>query len=299
MDRKQKTLSRFFFSRRSVPFDDHYTVRSGSEEYRTKLKDEVKYGIRFAFSSYAGVLPKGSSKLGGLPDLPSDLSWPGNAQGAPMPFIAQFNLRELFAYDPDGLLPDAGMLYFFFDMDSYLVSSCAPTQPFVCVRYYGGPVSSLERARLPEPGFKTSKEVSLRFMTYRELPDPDSDLLRNKELSSETVEALYREKDAVADRGIKISKLLGHADCIQCGMENTCLYLDHGYNVPDDPEAYARAENDGYHPDPRDVMLLLQIDSGEKTGMNWADDGRLYFWIGKEDLKKRNFDRVRAIVQSG
>ena len=55
----------------------------------------------------------GASKLGGLPDLPPGLAWPEWTSGY-LTFVAQVNLAELPAGD---LLPDAGMLSFFYDSE--------------------------------------------------------------------------------------------------------------------------------------------------------------------------------------
>ncbi len=54
----------------------------------------------------------GASRLGGTPDLPAELPWPADA-GGPLPFIAQFDLAVLAAFDVDHLLPHRGLLAFF------------------------------------------------------------------------------------------------------------------------------------------------------------------------------------------
>ena len=47
-----------------------------------------------------------------------------------------------------------------------------------------------------------------------------------------------------------------------------------------------------------DWQLLLQIDSDEEnTGMMWGGGGRLYFWIRKDDLKKRAFANVWMVLE--
>ena len=60
------------------------------------------------------TLKPDASRLGGLPDLPSGVSWP-EWQGLPQSFIAQINLAEVQAYDSEKLLPPQGMLWFFYD----------------------------------------------------------------------------------------------------------------------------------------------------------------------------------------
>ncbi|MBC2661345.1 DUF1963 domain-containing protein [Novosphingobium flavum] len=60
---------------------------------------------------YPPFLAKGgSSKLGGLPNLPADVAWPRMKNGTPLHFLAQINCRHLpFRCS----LPDHGLLFFF------------------------------------------------------------------------------------------------------------------------------------------------------------------------------------------
>ncbi len=44
--------------------------------------------------------------------------------------------------------------------------------------------------------------------------------------------------------------------------------------------------------------MLLQIDTDEQgPDWMWGDMGCLYFWIRKQDLDERNFDRIWAVLQ--
>jgi uncharacterized protein YwqG len=43
--------------------------------------------------------------------------------------------------------------------------------------------------------------------------------------------------------------------------------------------------------------LLLQVDSDPDIDFLWADKGRLYFCIDKNDLFNANFDNVWTIMQ--
>jgi uncharacterized protein YwqG len=62
-----------------------------------------------------------------------------------------------------------------------------------------------------------------------------------------------------------------------------------GYNDPRRPELEKGAA---------DWQLLLQIDSDEKNlGVMWGDVGRVYFWIRRQDLGKRDFGNVWLILQ--
>ena len=47
----------------------------------------------------------------------------------------------------------------------------------------------------------------------------------------------------------------------------------------------------------KDWMLLLQVDTDDKAQMIWGDVGTLYYWIRRQDLENRDFDKVWMIFQ--
>jgi hypothetical protein len=59
---------------------------------------------------------RGSSRLGGCPDLPGDVEWPGGVKG-PLAFFAQVDLTAAAGLVPDSPLPEKGVLQFFWDED--------------------------------------------------------------------------------------------------------------------------------------------------------------------------------------
>jgi len=42
----------------------------------------------------------------------------------------------------------------------------------------------------------------------------------------------------------------------------------------------------------------LQIDSEDDAGMMWGDVGRLYWWMKKDELTRRDFTQMRFDEQS-
>lgn len=64
----------------------------------------------------------GTSRYGGLPDLPEAIEWPRNADGELLGFFMQLRLSEL-PHSPAIVLPDTGMLYFFLEEDD-----CGPVK---------------------------------------------------------------------------------------------------------------------------------------------------------------------------
>lgn len=69
----------------------------------------------------------GGTRFGGQPDVPADFVWPtfttdtyedDEVKARPLTFLAQFDCAELAALDKDDLLPETGVLSFFYEMGS-------------------------------------------------------------------------------------------------------------------------------------------------------------------------------------
>ena len=68
----------------------------------------------------------GATRFGGKPDVPPDFVWPtyeGESydhvvKDRPLTFLAQFNCEELAQFDKEHLLPDHGLLSFFYETDT-------------------------------------------------------------------------------------------------------------------------------------------------------------------------------------
>ncbi|MFN7955968.1 MAG: YwqG family protein [bacterium] len=74
-------------------------------------------GLRLAASACVDAsIPIGASKLGGAPDLPSDVTWP-ERDGRPLAFVAQLDLAQLGESGGDGLPLRDGVLWIFCDAD--------------------------------------------------------------------------------------------------------------------------------------------------------------------------------------
>ena len=71
----------------------------------------------------------GATRFGGKPDVPPDFVWPtyeGESydhvvKNRPLTFLAQFNCEELAQFDKEHLLPDHGLLSFFYETDTVKV----------------------------------------------------------------------------------------------------------------------------------------------------------------------------------
>lgn len=270
--------------------------------------------IECTFSKEAG-LSKGVSKFGGKPDLPVDFSWyyyEGKdfhdvTKSRPLAFLLQIDCEEIHPLDLDGRLPDRGMLYFFYEMETQTWGFDPKDEGSARVYYYSGPKQALASTDFPAdlvPDYRFP-ELRLRFHRRHDLPsyeeflsDRSSRTFTEKELDRYEVErqaALDTE-----DLPDSITKLLGYADVIQNEMREECEQVTNGVYcagiVRISKEAQARFAKAS-----KQWRLLLQLDTVESDAdgfeLMFGDCGRLYFYIRESDLKARNFDRVWMIAQ--
>ena len=75
------------------------------------VRESIVLNPREAAESKIG---RGQSKLGGAPDVPRGFEWP-RWKGRPLHFLAQLSCRELRALDRARMLPETGLLSFFYE----------------------------------------------------------------------------------------------------------------------------------------------------------------------------------------
>lgn len=256
-----------------------------------------------------GVINRGVSKLGGLPDFPETISWPTVRldrnplrtihfpENAPMPdgegtivlpFIAQIRLSDVKPFDTEDLLPDKGMLYFFFNgafypgFDDYYSSS----KNWLVIYHkdesecnnVGKPPLLLPDDFIHDPvGFNSfSKEITIPN-TDMGWVEPYARAFRKKVVNGQTVlEITEKQYGALHDflakhrfYGRSMHQMLGHPDLIQ-----------------------------EWHISKSD-RLLLQIDfDSDKYLDKINNSGKLYFIITESDLRNTDFSKVRAAFWS-
>ena len=243
------------------------------------------------------------SKIGGKPYLPKDFVWP-YYQELPLSFLAQINLEEVKSLDKDNLLPDKGMLYFFYELETEEWGYELKNKGCAKVFYYED-ISNFELIDFPEdmedynivPEFKVNFKSNISYPAYE-----DFDIIHNG--GKEVADNYEDFQDAYFDIYNKhmesldsYTKLLGYPDVIQSSMEEQCAAITKGFiGGIDSPKKYREeikkaAEN---------WILLFQMDTIETDDyeLMFGDSGHIYFWIKKEDLKNKNFDNVWLILQS-
>lgn len=132
-------------------------------------------------------------------------------------------------------------------------------------------------------------------------PDWDDFLIQYPDVSDD--EAFFAARQVlgtpVPDDG---SKLLGWPDLLQNSMAAECELVSQGVNMGGDimdipRTVYKKAAQTGLDR----WQLLLQLESKEDMNpeLSFGDGGRLYFFLPREDLAARRFDRVWTVLQCG
>lgn len=237
----------------------------------------------------------GQSKIGGQPDLPRNIEWFKENNGKYLSFIAQINLSEVSQFDSSKNLPAQGILYFFYSADQDAWGFDPKDKDKFKVFYFDNKIDKPERKEFPKELNERSryKPCKLTFQSSVSLPNWEQDYVSSALDKAESDKYL----DLTEDLDAESNKLLGHSDNIQGPMELECELVTNGLYCGDatgynDPKVKELEKNAG------DWTLLFQVDSNEEeAGMIWGDMGRLYFWIKKDDLKNKRFDKCWIVLQ--
>jgi len=254
--------------------------------FETQLKPEIRIKPKHVDEVLIEI---GQSKIGGNPDLPSDINWPVQMNGKKLAFLAQLNFKEFISEVPN--LPNKGILYFFYDeAQEFWGDSKENSDGFRSI-YIENP-TNLKRRIKPE-NFVVLKEgmykpCKLQFTNSYSLPNWEHEYVNEhlKDINNDP----YID---ISSCGQYITKLFGHSNNVQGTMEYECEMVDRGYNwssTPEDEKIVITKESNKWN-------LLFQLDSEDEAEMMWGDVGRLYFWIKDEDLAKHKFDKTWLMFQ--
>ncbi len=242
------------------------------------------------------MLPVGASKLGGLPDLPPGVAWPA-WKGLPQSFIAQIHLADVRPYDAQKILPQSGMLWFFYDARQQTYGENLADRGGWLVLFADNDLNKLQRTAAPpalprESQFHACSTSFTSELTLTSQPQLDIPGLAWADKDQEQYDTVYSTFSQQGDRATPQHRLLGYPDTIQDDMRLQCQLASHGVTDENDPQYNTLAQG------ALNWQLLLQIDSDPQAGMRWANDGMLYDWITLTDLQAHAFDHTWMILQS-
>lgn len=257
----------------------------------------------------------GATRFGGMPDVPADFVWPTfetktyedlEVKQRPLSFIAQFNCAEISKLDTEGVLPKTGLLSFFYEMDSQLWGYDPKDNG--CARvYWFEDMTSLSIEKFPQDLHEVFRfpQLQIKASCEKSLP-PFEDFFLGRE---ERYQQEFDDEDDVFEKiftelGCEIpensSKLLGWPDVIQNNMTRECELIRRGHYLGDGWEKIPKSDiDDSAKTSLEDWRLLFQLDTVDYDDFQlmFGDCGRIYFYIRKEDLISKCFDKVWLILQ--
>lgn len=232
------------------------------------------------------------SWLGGAPALPDGYRWP-ESDAVPLSFLAQIDLADVAAAGGPDWLPKDGTLLFFYEgqdlgptSDDWKVVHFTATTALTPSPFPSDLPKTLQLASYPV-GF----EAVLSLPGFERIDDIVPGLSENE---SEEIRARLSWE---YDHGDPNHQIGGYPDSIQGDhMEWECQLVTNGISV-DSYKVYATPEAQRLKPDADEWQLLLQLDSDERMNVEWADGGRLYFWIRHADARNGDFSQVHMTIQ--
>lgn len=280
-------------------------------DWKQVLPPLCRSRIETRFAPAGEDLPAGSSKFGGRPDVPVGFVWPvfetktlddDMVKPRPLAFLAQFDCARLAGLDPEGLLPRTGLLSFFYELGSQRWGY--DPKDAGCARVFwfdGEPLAPAEFPQDLEEDFRLP-ELAAELSGGTDAPDfQDACLALDYPFTAND----YRFFDqARRELGYAYpdnrSQLLGWPDIIQNNMTLECELVSRGHYLGGSWESVPQEERDTLRvPSVQDWRLLFQLDtvaSGDFELM-FGDCGRIYFYIRREDLLARQFDRAWLVLQ--
>ncbi len=259
------------------------------------------------------ALPVGSTKLGGCPDLPRHVQWPHTAspgsRTAHRPyqiFVAQINLADVAMHNVMRLLPATGILTFFYDPTAAQVP---PFQSNGLVLYHTSPHQNEDWERKAPPNESVENQEGsllsppLAMFTARiiTLPTCVSPLLQQVNMTR-AEEELYTYFWYHLEPLFLHTRhwLGGHPYAIQeDDMPSHCVLRSQGNTgATHATQIKPQQKTEMIRNEANDWQLLLQVASDARSGLQWDDNGILYYWIRRQDLRMRDFSRICVIAQS-
>lgn len=256
-----------------------------------------------------GNIAVGATRFGGVPDVPKNFQWPyfststfddKEEKPRPLAFIAQFNCEEISKYDTEHLLPDKGLLSFFYELDSQL-GGFAPKNKGCARVYWFENTEELSPAPIPD---NLQKENTFSALKIKAKSEPSYPSFEDFSLTRDNMIGHWDEYD-MSMKGLckdedNIHKLLGWANPIQGNMTMQCELIKRGYYLGgswDHVTPQDRQESIDHSG--KEWLLLFQLSSlgTDSNELCFGDEGSIYFYIHKDDLAKRNFDNVWLIMQ--
>jgi uncharacterized protein YwqG len=242
----------------------------------------------------------GNSRIGGVPDLPSDWEWPRSAGDGYLNFILQLNLGEVpsLVRNP---LPERGVLYFFVEEEEPAYDVKAR------ILHFEGESAELRRADAPDEEafcleyYTDLKAHKLKARRTVELPSYAGPLL-------ETVGKKDRDKvgrrygnlvtEAYEGDEKTIGQLFGYPGTLGGDPCVDAFLLRNGHEDWHEDEELQVEHRDEIMAGAAEWEMLLRVRSDLEVGISIWDSGYFEVLIRHEDLAARNYTNTHTVVET-
>lgn len=284
--------------------------KKDNSELMAEIKSLVKNEVVIQAEKTRAVSRPDESKIGGKPFLPTDFVWPTytckeDGVTRPLSFLCQINLADLKNYDKDNILPEIGMLSFFYECEAFCWGFDPDDNGSARVFYFENTDGFIPHSLPSEINEDyIMPEIAISFKTRASYPKfEEFEFYSNFECNWEEYDEVLAKLGVNTEDDPEDHKLLGYADIIQNEMLTECERVSRGL-YSGDPDSYRNTANDveqSINECANDWTLLLQLYTIEKDDFEWmfGDCGMIYFYIKKEDLAARRFDKAWFALQCG
>jgi uncharacterized protein YwqG len=266
----------------------HHDLAAHREEIRSLMRPAL---LLLTQATAQNEIPIGSTRIGGLPDLPSGVDWPTYHDGRSLAFLAQLNLAELSEVGTVlAGLPTTGLLSIFSVFGWVDEDEADPQTPddgwedqqgWTVVLHHG--TGDLQRAEDPaDVHVFPAAGVAAKLITS----------LPNHRLEPAVAALTWDEKiwdsfdEMQSDfRSIQMYRYLGNMDSL--GSH----HLLGGYALfqQEFPDRFVDAG----------LQMFFQLGTDCRTHMCWGDGGELTFYVDEAALQEGSCKRIICEFQCG
>lgn len=267
---------------------DELMGKEEKSEYKTNMAEfQLQESNSVTISFYDGPESVFDSKIGGLPYMPENFKYPMDLRKGreemPLAFLAQINFEQM---PPLAGFPIFGILQFYIGTDvMFGLDLKNPTDQSGFRVIYFPNIKHEERTlkRMPvtphaDVSYPIQHPLAMGFT-------PEESIIGSRDFRfEENLLQAYKMKNPLATSYGDISVEIREKMEELCDVGGSRIG-GYPFFTQEDPREKGEIYEDY-------TVLLLQIDSDEKYGIMWGDQGVANFFIRYEDLLKKNFSRI-------
>jgi uncharacterized protein YwqG len=265
-------------------FDD-MLEELGLAAYAEPIKESVKPAIRLGLQpADPALMPIGSSRFGGRPDLPEGTPWPRD-EFRPLRFLLQFRIADINETLGEVTKAKDGLLSFFYGQDSGDDT----------VHFIHTPATELPRLKRLDP----PQDLQVITPVFRPKPvfiasfnEMLPDLVeRDEDLPNMTEEQQKCYHEELCHTRLEFGTEEDGEDSEDVDFSGGTHQL---FGWPTVLQGAPAEELDG---DPGEWLLLMQIESCDLLKLEVLDGGCLYWFMKPDAFAEGDFSVVRSVMQ--